>query len=492
MPQQFLSFRRSTLFALVLIAQSVGTRPTSAVEIEGVQPAALDQPRINVCIRREPKGQPLAAKADAAAGGLQALLGEALGGGGGGPVINIRAFIDTGASGVMLSRNTFTALGIQPANHRGRPVAFHDVGVGGTEEFGVSEPLYLFLAASAGVGAEPGDASQYSLPIGPVRVQLAPGGGLLDAITGGLDVVGMPAMKGRVVVIDPTPVDTFADTIRTTVLDARKDRRAVPKVDRTVVLSYASFARFTRTEPAGAQAPALADNPFVGPSPVTPSIVRRAAANRPAAADGAATRVRPNAAGGDVPPVVVTLNGKHSAGSWLLDTGAAASMISTAQAKQLGVTYAEGTEGTDAPKLNGAPLNEQFTFTVGGVGGQKKMAGFFLDTLTLPTREGEPLVYKRAPVLVMDITVQDPHTKQQVTLDGILGMNYFVATANIEQAGLMPNIDKLTAGPYELIVFDEPAGTLGLKLKPEFLRGANPKGRGTVEIKPAAKRPARR
>ena len=55
-------------------------------------------------------------------------------------------------------------------------------------------------------------------------------------------------------------------------------------------------------------------------------------------------------------------------------------------------------------------------------------------------------------------------------------MNYFVATANIEQAGLMPNIDKLTAGAYELIVFDEPAGTLGLKLKPEFLRGANPTG----------------
>ena len=172
----------------------------------------------------------------------------------------------------------------------------------------------------------------------------------------------------------------------------------MPKVDRTVMLSYASFARFTRTEPAGAQAPALADNPFVGPSPVAPSLARRAAAaNRPAG-NGTATRARPNAAaGGDIPPVVVTLNGKQSAGSWLLDTGAAASMISTAQAKQLGVTYAEGTEGTDAPKLDGAPHNEQFTFTVGGVGGQKKMAGFFLDTLTLPTREGDPARLQARP-----------------------------------------------------------------------------------------------
>jgi hypothetical protein len=162
-------------------------------------------------------------------------------------------------------------------------------------------------------------------------------------------------------------------------------------------------------------------------------------------------------------------------------------MISTAQAKQLGVTYADGTEGTDAPKLDGTPLDEQFTFTVGGVGGQKKMAGFFLDTLTLPTREGDPLLYKRAPVLVMDITVEDPNTREQVTLDGVLGMNYFVATANIEQAALMPNIDKLTAGPYEMIVFDEPAGTLGLKLKPEFLKADKAWRRGTIEIKPAAK-----
>jgi hypothetical protein len=260
------------------------------------------------------------------------------------------------------------------------------------------------------------------------------------------------------------------------VLDARTERKSVPKVDRHVMLSYTSFARFTRTEPAGALGPTLNANPFVGPSPVADAKTRKAGA-------------------GDVPPVVVTFKGKTSAGSWLLDTGAAASMISVAQAKSLGVTYVAGTEGTNSPKLAGAPEDEQFTLDVGGVGGQKKIAGFVLDTLTLPTRERDPIVYKRAPVLVMDITVEDPATKEQVTLGGVLGMNYFVASARVNvAAGGLPDIDKLTAGPYQLIVFDEPAGMLGLKLKPEFLKGAaNDAGKqnGTIEIKPAVRRTRR-
>ena len=460
---RFRIITHSSLRVVVVVAlHAVGAAApvARATEIEGVQPAALDQPRINLCLRRDPKGPPLAA-AGGGAGALEALLGDPAGkgkgkgaGNGDAQTINIRAFLDTGASGVMLSKPTATALGVQRATTAaGRAaVTFHDVGVGGTQAFGVSEPLHLSLAPTNG-GDDPADASQYGLTFGPARVQLAEAGGLMDALTGGLDVVGMPAMKGRVVVMDPRPVDTMGDTMRAQVLDARLHRNAIPQVDRHVMLTYASFARFTRTEPAGAQGPTLNDNPLVGPSPVADARARKAG-------------------GADVPPLVVTHKGKSSAGSWLLDTGAAASMISVAQARALGVTYAPGTEATGSPKLLGVPEAEQFTLDVGGVGGQKKVAGFFLDTLTLPTRERDPIVYKRAPVLVMDITVEDPATKEQVTLGGVLGMNYFVASARVTiAAGGLPDIDKLTPGPYQLIVFDEPAATLGLKLKPEFLKG---------------------
>src|SRR5689334_14925493 len=73
-----------------------------AVDIEGVQPAALDQPRVNMHLRREPKGKPLSTKK---------LAGE--------ETINIQAFCDTGASGVMLSKTTADALGVARAKAGG-------------------------------------------------------------------------------------------------------------------------------------------------------------------------------------------------------------------------------------------------------------------------------------------------------------------------------------------------------------------------------------
>jgi hypothetical protein len=238
----------------------------------------------------------------------------------------------------------------------------------------------------------------------------------------------------------------------------------IPKTDRHIQLSYASFQRFTTLTPPTAQWPTLAENPFVGPDPTTGK--------------------------GSAPPIVATFAGKQTRGAWLLDTGAAASMISKAQAARLGVTYVAGTEGTNAPKLDGVPEKEQFVLTIGGVGGARKSAGFFLDSLAVPTRERDPLVYRKAPVFVADITVEDPQTKQRVTLDGVLGMNYFVATAYVSEAGMLPDIGQMNAGPYEAIVFDEPAATLGVKLKKELTGatggGAGASGRsGTIEIKPS-------
>src|SRR6185503_5202895 len=159
------------------------------------------------------------------------------------------------------------------------------------------------------------------------------------------------------------------------------------------------------------------------------------------------------------------------------------------QAAKVGVKYVEGTEGTDSPKLAGVPENEQFTLTIGGVGGAKKAAGFYLDSLVIATRERDPIVYKKAPVFVTDITVEDPKTKQKRTLDGIFGMNFLVASAHVTEAALMPDIGKLTAGPYDAIVFDEPGKMLGLKLKAELAREAmQGQKHGQIQIKPAKRK----
>ncbi len=401
-----------------------------AHDIEGVQPAALDQPRINMHLRREIKGKPLSA-------GGAAKTEES--------TINIQAFLDTGASGILLSGKTASALGVKHRNAKGAKsdvaVRFHDVGVGGTDAFDVSEKLFIFIAPYS-TKSEPDEENEYPLSVGPMRTQISSGAGLIEMLTGGLDVLGVPAMKGKIVIIDPKPVDKFDDMMRCGLYERGKVK--VPPTDRHVKLTYVDFKPFTRLEPANAEGPSLAANPMIGPSPVT------AARNAPAP---------------QTPSVVAKYKGQEVSGTWLLDTGAAASMISTKQAAKLGVTYAAGTMGTDNARFEGIPKDKQFSISVGGVGGTKKAAGFFLDALVIPTREGDPLVYKPAPVLVNDISAQDPQTKETITLDGVLGMNYFSASAFVSQEGLLPDIKNMTVGPFEWIVIDEPQAVLGLKLK---------------------------
>src|SRR5580693_7190816 len=72
----------------------LGTR-AFAQEIDGVQPAAIDQPRINLLVRRQPNGPPLSANV------------------GGDTTFNVEAFLDTGASEVLISSNTADGLGLK-------------------------------------------------------------------------------------------------------------------------------------------------------------------------------------------------------------------------------------------------------------------------------------------------------------------------------------------------------------------------------------------
>src|SRR5687767_8652289 len=303
---------KGRISAACAIVALVFSMPVLATDIEGVQPASLDQPRVNVLLRRDPAGKPLVTTgADAA-----------------GKVFNVEAFLDTGASGFVLSANTAKALGIRRAtvgNVQGAdPVVFEDVGVGGTSEFYVSEPLHAMLAPyhpdSDTEDVE--DLGDYRTPAGPLRAQIGPlgAGGLMEMVLGNLDIVGMPAMTGKVVVLDPKPLNTFGDTMRTYVYapgapfklaEAHRDP-GIPKTDRHVRLTYASFAAFTKLRPRDATGPTLARNPFVGPDPLGARAGEKA-----------------------IPPVVLVHMGKRQNVSLLLDTGAAASFISTKAAAAL-------------------------------------------------------------------------------------------------------------------------------------------------------------
>jgi hypothetical protein len=166
----------------------------------------------------------------------------------------------------------------------------------------------------------------------------------------------------------------------------------------------------------------------------------------------------------------------------LLDTGAAASIISVTKAQALGITVNDSDPNN--PILNGVPADQQFQLTIGGIGGSKKVAGFYLSSLLVRTMEGnaandnDPKHFRftDAPVLVSNITVANPNNAADtLTLDGIFGMNFLVASAYVSEggdAGL--TFGALAPGAFDWAVFDEPNGLL--KLRPRLAGDANRDG----------------
>jgi hypothetical protein len=454
---------RVVVAAAFALAQLLPPATLWATDFDGALPVSLDQPRINAALRRTPTGTPLTADFG---GGVQSF--------------NIAAFFDTGASGVLISEQTADFLEVQrlrwptPGSEL---VEFEDVGVAGSDFFNVSEELYVSLAPFPGGDGidDPGQhLTVYNQTFGPLRAQIGPLNAEPNPILDGLDIFGMPTMTGKVVVMDPKPADWNSnpnpDVMRSYVYNpgtpfnpaTAATNPGIPPVDRSIALSYASFERFTSVSPEGAPGPSLRTNPFVGPNPLL--------------------ALDPNPPPDATPAVRIGYGGQSAAGSWLFDTGAAASMISTSQAAKLHVRYRPGTEGTDNPRLEtfdpanpsqpGTLIPDQFTLDIGGIGGTTKRSGFYLDSLLLPTIEGNPmnpddpnhLRYLGAGVLVSDITLQDPNTQQSLTLDGILGMNLLVASASITP-GPIPFPDAIQDGYFNWVVFDEPNKRFSVDLK---------------------------
>jgi hypothetical protein len=207
-----------------------------------------------------------------------------------------------------------------------------------------------------------------------------------------------------------------------------------------VKLSYADFSRFTEVDPAGSPGTEQLPNPFVGPNPLNKLL-----ANPPV---------------DNTPPVNIAFEGMKASGSFLFDTGAQASFISQALAAQLGVHYGTGDEALNGanPTLydkNGVLIPNQFAAGLTGIGGDINASGFFLDSLTLSTVEGDPINFVDAPVAVLDVTVQDPVTDDTLTLDGDLGMNFF-------EPSVSADLSQGATSPFDIFTFDQPDGLLGL------------------------------
>lgn len=449
--------------AVALLCCWSAAAPLCAYDIYNALPGALDIPGINATLRLTANGAPIQANVF----GTQ--------------TINIQAYFDTGASGVLLSDESAGYLGVTKATNGGTPITYDDIGVGGTETFHVSTPYYISLAPFNDYTDIESPAA-YNHTFGPIRMQIAAPVPLGSQLAG-LDVFGMPVFAGKVVVINPQPADPFnANGTAKDLLELGRMNvnvynpgqaftgsltdPGIPTVAHHLKLSYASFDRFTSVSPIGSSGPTLAHNPFIGPNPIL--------------------ALETNPPADNTPPVVLGFGSNTTTGSFLLDTGAAASMISTGKAAALSIRYRAGTQTTENPRLElfdplnpsvlGTLLADQFSLTIGGIGGTKTVAGFYLDDMILRTMEGNAsnlsdpnhLHYRGAPVLVNDISVADPLTGQSLTLDGIFGMNMLTGSVELIPDPLLGfTFGAMANGAYDWIVFDEPNGTLGLALKGE-------------------------
>ncbi len=435
---------RLCALALVALCALLGAaRVALAVDIEGVQNGSIDAPKVVAVIQRPGAEGPIEVEGDVAA---------------------IPAFLDTGSSGMIIRPSFADALGVDELPG----VTFSDVGLGGTVDFDVSEELIVRVAPNP--FAEPTEVSSYNHNVGPLRTQIGPPGPQ-DPLLSDTNIFGMPAMVNKVTVIDPKPLNLLltsgfleGDFISTYIYDpgtpfnpgTADTDPGIPTTSHHVQLSYGDFERFTETTPPGSPTVQLEHNPFIGPNPVA--------------------QLEDDVPPGP-PPVVIGFNGLQTSGSFLLDTGAQASFISSILAEQLNVRQVPSTIGLGDPvlevfdplnpELPGVEIESQFDLLIGGIGGITTVPGFFLDFMTLPTIEGSAAAddpnnirYIGAPVLVADIGLEDPDTGDFLVLDGIFGMNFLVASQFIDGFEL----GSAALGPFNWVTFDEPNGILGLDL----------------------------
>ncbi len=448
--------------------------PVIGFEINNVMPMSLDLPRLNIIL--SPTSNPTDAL----------IFTDALDE----PVQTFTAFADTGASGLLLDGSIMASLINYASNPdllqrvNGNVVQFYDVGVGGSEAFDVSAAFFVGVANNPLTGdPNSSQVDPASFVMTPVmhRLQVSHTGGASATFgSNPLNVFGMPILAGKVLVIDNRPINAAAPLVSNlgdllaaalagedligggggSTLDLALHTRlhqpgdsAIPTTNRHVQLTYASFEPFTFIDPdeaQGAQRPAMEANPFVGWNPIV----------------GKQT--------GDPAGVTVQRHGQSDEGSFLLDTGASISMISSQIAQTLGVLVTpDGLVNADTGEL----IAGQFNTTIGGVGGSKKVYGFVVDALTLPTVEGEPIRFINAPVYVADISVQRTLAggdTQVITLDGILGMNLLSAGANVNSdvLGFDPSDFMSTINQTEWDLMNDPTGDPLLLLESAFAGGA--------------------
>lgn len=319
------------------------------------------------------------------------------------PVL-LTVFVDTGASGFAISHLNATGeldqpnLGFVAADYAG---PFTEIGIGGEELGDVTRPFGVWLRNGA-IGAseeiltsEFTDYGDFGLWVrretGAAEVNESLGFPLVSP----LNLAGMPAIRQRRMLMDPTPMMELGALVTELLPPAAPE----PVTQATVALVLRDFIS---TPPPGEVAPSHDANPLV------PGLALR---------HGAAT----------------------ASGEWLLDTGAGSSFASFAMAKTCGLVPAsyETLEAFMADYTGR-------TAEIGGIGESRTVPILTVDRVSVPTREGAILVWENVDLLIADVA----------GLDGIFGMNLLVPAVTVDPDDPLGSLFDISPGAFTRVVID--------------------------------------
>ncbi len=371
------SINRFFIIVAIAIATITVASHAQIIEFENMYEAAMDIPKVSFLFRRCPTCAPLEYD---------------------GEFVSQYGYLDTGASGILLAKETAEAMGIA-LDENG---VYVDAGVGGNEYFDISESLYLGIAPYS--EENPNNYENY----GPWHMQVSRE--YASPLTGQIDLMGIPVMASKTVIFNSGLTNNLED-FTAEIVDS--DSNDIPAVDFEIPLRFKRYTTTNNPETV-APFPVLAYNPVID-------------------------------------NITIELGANSTSGTWLFDTGATLSLISTQAGIELGLVDSDG-----EPIVTPA-----FTAQVGGVGGTVNIPGFIVDSLEIPTISGYDLVFKNARIAVHDVAYYDWDTNQTVTLDGVFGSNFLCATMEISSY-------QIAATPFEHIVLDTDRGTLGFDVDPAY------------------------
>lgn len=399
---------RLTLAVLALVSASAASALAGPrVVVEGTLEASLGHPKVKVQLRNGAyvlRGTPSAPN-------LGRMLGEALGPAFGRALRTpqapapqevdfFTAYLDTGASASVLTRRTLDDFGAELDIR----AVYHEFGLHGETQMGVSLPYSVALASSDGT-LSGGEApfvvrSEETL----FEVNSATADALQTMVAGELNVIGMPFIRELVVEIDPAPMRQGGASVDPSTIARQLGGLSGGTLDLSglsTMLQQVTLGPAVTVRDGGA--------PIRGYDIAIPLVYRDFARRQNPEDQGP----KPDLADNPVLPGVVVRNVKKRArGDFLLDTGAATSFISTEIAEQLALI------GPDGERL--APV--AFRLPMSGISGRQTVAEGFVVSELVVQAKGKAVVFRDARVLVHDVAAK-LDDGEVVVLDGIIGNN---------------------------------------------------------------------